>query len=68
MRLAQFNQLVSDEFGSALGQFHVDSHVLSGYGQTSAELIEQGVDVREVWWALCRDFEVPENRWLGEDY
>lgn len=68
MRLAQFHQLVNDEFGSALGQFHIESHVLSGYGQTPQQAIEQGVDVREVWWAICRDFEIPENRWLGEDY
>lgn len=68
MRLAHFHQLVSDEFGPALGQLHLSSHVLSGYGATPAELIEQGVDPRTVWWALCQDFEVPESRWLGEDY
>ncbi|QTH58632.1 DUF3046 domain-containing protein [Corynebacterium hindlerae] len=68
MRLAQFHQLVSDEFGPALGRMHIESHVLTGFGKTPAELIEQGVDVREIWWQLCRDFDVPESRWLGEDY
>ncbi|MEJ5996936.1 DUF3046 domain-containing protein [Corynebacterium sp. H130] len=68
MRLAQFHQLVNDEFGPSLGQYHLDSHVLSGFGATPRELIEQGEDVRQVWWAMCRDFDIPESRWLGEDY
>ncbi|MEJ5927072.1 DUF3046 domain-containing protein [Corynebacterium sp. H128] len=68
MRLAQFHQLVADEFGPVLGRQHVSSHVLAEYGATPAQLLEQGVDMRRIWWALCRDFEVPQSRWLGEDY
>lgn len=68
MRLAHFHQLVSDEFGVSLGKMYLSTHVLTDFGHTPEELIEHGVDVREIWWALCRDFDVPESRWLGEDY
>jgi hypothetical protein len=29
--------------------------------------VERGADLREVWWALCDDFDVPEDRRLGAD-
>ena len=45
----------------------LESHVLAEYGATPAELIERGVEPRDVWWALCRDHDVPEERWLGPD-
>ena len=31
------------------------------------EFLETETDVREIWWALCRDFDVPKERWLGPD-
>ena len=35
-------------------------HVLSGFGgRTAAQAIDEGVDPREVWRALCADFDVP---------
>lgn len=39
-------------------------HVLTDLGgYTAAEALEAGVEPRDVWRALCRDFEVPKNRW-----
>lgn len=67
MRLAEFHQLVADEFGDRTGAHYLRSHVLSELGDTPEQLIESGADLREVWWALCRDFDVPEDRWLGRD-
>ncbi|WP_047240399.1 DUF3046 domain-containing protein [Corynebacterium epidermidicanis] len=67
MRLAEFHRLVADEFGADTGKFYLSSHIVSGGDQTPLEMIENGVDLREIWWALCRDFEVPKERWLGED-
>jgi Protein of unknown function (DUF3046) len=39
-------------------------HVLTGLGgRTPARAIEDGVDPRDVWRALCADFDVPRNQW-----
>ncbi|AEK36972.1 hypothetical protein CVAR_1618 [Corynebacterium variabile DSM 44702] len=67
MRRTEFDRLVAGEFGDSFGSWIAGSHVLSGLGATSAQLIERGHDLRELWWALCDDFDVPEERRLGED-
>ncbi len=68
MRETQFLKLVTDEFGQQYGQWIVRSHVLSRWGQTAAELMEgQGTDLRDIWWHLCADFDVPAERQLGVD-
>lgn len=67
MRLSSFEQLVSDEFGSARGAWILDSHVVSGTGKTARQLMDEGTDLREVWWGLCRDFQIPAERQLGRD-
>ncbi|SNS26230.1 Protein of unknown function [Rhodococcoides kyotonense] len=41
----------------------VDHVIQSLDGQTGAEAIEAGVDPRDVWRALCSEFDVPRNRW-----
>ncbi len=39
-------------------------HVMTTLGgRTGAEAIEAGVDPREVWRALCSEFDVPRSRW-----
>jgi hypothetical protein len=38
-------------------------HVLTRFGRTSAQAIEDGVDPRDVWRALCTDFDVPRDQW-----
>lgn len=67
MRLTEFHRLIDAEFGEAQGGWIIDSHVLAEYGKTAHELIEQGVEPRKVWWALCADFKIPEERQLGPD-
>ncbi|APT90602.1 hypothetical protein CSPHI_05615 [Corynebacterium sphenisci DSM 44792] len=67
MRLTEFHRNVLAEFGDVQGPWLVGSHVLTGFGVTAAEAIEAGADLREVWWALCRDNDVPPERWLGPD-
>jgi hypothetical protein len=67
MRRTEFDRLVTGEFGETFGSWISGSHVLTGYGATTDELVERGTDLREIWWALCDDFEVPENRRLGAD-
>ncbi|MEZ2121117.1 MULTISPECIES: DUF3046 domain-containing protein [unclassified Corynebacterium] len=67
MRLHQFDRLIDSEFGHAHGRWLLRTHVLSRLGKTPVELIDAGVDPRDVWWEICRDFEIPENRRLGPD-
>lgn len=67
MRLTEFTQLIVDEFGDAEGRWIAHSHVLAGFGGTPDELIEGGMDPRQVWEQLCEDFDIPEGRRLGVD-
>ena len=66
MRQSEFWGLVDDEFGVGRGRTLVRDQVLSGVGfRTAAEALESGADAREVWFALCREMEVPQERWWG---
>lgn len=64
MRLTEFNDRVSWRFGAAYGASVLVDHVLGALGgRTAAEAIEAGVEPRDVWWALCADFDVPRDQW-----
>ena len=64
MRLTEFNDRVTGLFGAAYGASVLVDHVLSALGgRTAAEAIEAGVEPREVWRALCADFDVPRDQW-----
>ena len=64
MRLTEFSLLVEGRFGAARGASLVVDHVLSALGgRTAAQAIEAGVEPRDVWRALCADFDVPRDQW-----
>ncbi|MCP9273121.1 DUF3046 domain-containing protein [Mycolicibacterium arenosum] len=64
MRLTEFHELVRGRFGSVRGGSMLVDHVLTAFGgRTAAQAIEDGVDPREVWRALCADFDVPREEW-----
>jgi hypothetical protein len=64
VRLTQFHVLVDDRFGSVRGASLLVDHVLTGFGgRTAAQAIEDGIDPRDVWRALCADFDVPRDQW-----
>jgi hypothetical protein len=64
VRLTQFRELVEGQFGPMRGASLVVDHVLTGLGgRTAEQAIADGVDPRDVWWALCSDFDVPRDRW-----
>jgi hypothetical protein len=64
MRLTEFGDLVNERFGSVRGSSLLVDHVLSALGgRTAAQAIEDGVDPRDVWRALCADFDVPKDEW-----
>ena len=66
MRTSEFWQAVRAEFGETYGRTIARDLVFPEFGNRSAaDALEQGADAREVWLALCRATDVPENRWYG---
>jgi hypothetical protein len=64
VRLTEFHVLVDEQFGPVRGRSLLIDHVLSGVGgRTAVQAIEAGVDPRDVWRALCADFDVPRDHW-----
>ncbi len=64
MRLTEFNERVVLRFGSVYGASVLVDHVLTGFdGRTAAQAIDAGVEPRDVWRALCADFDVPLDQW-----
>jgi Protein of unknown function (DUF3046) len=64
VRLTEFTLLIEDQFGTARGAALVADHVLAELGgRTPAQAIEDGVEPRDVWRALCADFDVPRDQW-----
>ena len=64
MRLTEFHERVTLRFGATYGASVLADYVLSGFGgRTAAQAIEDGIDPREVWRALCVDFDVPREQW-----
>ncbi|MFT4044239.1 MAG: DUF3046 domain-containing protein [Gordonia sp. (in: high G+C Gram-positive bacteria)] len=64
MRRTEFNELMGSEFGAASADAILTDHVLIELGgRTGAQAIEEGADPRDVWVAICRDFDVPPARW-----
>ena len=56
--------MVHGEFGRLYGESMLVDHVLiSMGGMTAAQAIEAGQDPKEVWRALCAEFDVPRSRW-----
>ena len=64
MRLTEFNDRVVLRFGTVYGASVLVDHVLTGFdGRTAAQAIDDGVEPRDVWRALCVDFDVPREQW-----
>jgi hypothetical protein len=64
VRLTEFHELVEAQFGSVRGASLLVDHVLTKLGgRTAAQAIEAGFEPRDVWRALCADFDVPRDQW-----
>jgi hypothetical protein len=64
VRLTEFQELLHTEFGVARGDALLTDHTIPELGGlTGAAAIDTGVDPRDVWRALCADFDVPRSRW-----
>ena len=64
MRLTEFTELRTTQFGVSSADAIRADHVLIEFGgRTGAQAIEDGVDPRDIWVAICRDFDVPRSLW-----
>jgi hypothetical protein len=63
VRLTEFHELVERQFGPVRGPSMLVDHVLTDFGRTAAQAIEDGVDPRDIWRTLCADFDVPRDQW-----
>jgi hypothetical protein len=64
VRLTEFRELVEGQVGAVRGASLLVDHVLTRLnGRTAAQAIEAGVEPRDVWRALCADFDVPREQW-----
>jgi hypothetical protein len=64
VRLTEFHELVEAQFGSVRGGSLLVDHVLTKLGgRTAAQASEAGFEPRDVWRALCADFDVPRDQW-----
>jgi hypothetical protein len=64
VRLTEFRELVESQFGAVRATSLLVDHVLTQLGgRTATQAIEDGMDPRDVWRALCADFDVPRDQW-----
>jgi len=65
VRFREFWQLVDEVLGSAHGRALTRDLVIPGLGNmTPVQALDDGVEPRDVWHALCDELEVPEpQRW-----
>lgn len=64
MRLTEFRDRVAEQFGTAYGDSVLQDHVITSLGNRSASrAIEDGDDPKDVWRALCAEFDVPRSLW-----
>lgn len=63
VRLTHFRQLMEDEFGAVRASSIARDHVFSALeGRTVDQALEDGEEPREVWRAVCAEFDVPPAR------
>ncbi|WP_406629028.1 DUF3046 domain-containing protein [Amycolatopsis sp. WGS_07] len=63
MRITVFRRLMAEEFGSGRAEMLAKDHVFSGLGgHTVEEALSAGTPPKEIWRAVCVEFEVPPER------
>lgn len=60
VRLTEFWEQMNRQFGQAYAESVARDHVCSQLdGRTAAQAVEDGEPIRNVWLAICADFELP---------
>jgi hypothetical protein len=63
MRITDFRRMMAEEFGSRRAATLSADHVFSGLGSRTVEqALAAGVPAKEIWQAVCGEFEVPAER------
>ena len=63
MRLTEFWERMSRQFGESYAQSVAKDYVLAGVGgRTVNQALADGEDVKVVWLAVCDAFEISESR------
>ncbi len=66
MRQSEFLVAVTEEFGAAYGQVVLHDVALTALGsRTAHQALRDGLPCAEVWIALCRECDIPPQRWHG---
>ncbi len=68
MRLSQFQQLMTDEFGESYAQVLLNDLALTElHDLTGQAALDAGESPKAVWLAICKASGVPKSRWHGFD-
>ncbi|GGX59607.1 MULTISPECIES: DUF3046 domain-containing protein [Streptomyces] len=63
MRLTVFWQRMANHFGAAYADSFARDHVMSELGgRTVHEALDAGWNAKDVWRAVCRALEIPDDR------
>lgn len=65
MRLSEFQRACAEEFGADYAGVVIRDHWLTALAATARGALDSGVPAREVWEALCDEFEIPVERRHG---
>lgn len=64
MRYTEFEQKLLGEFGSSVAETILVDHVFFELGSRRVkEAISQGVELKDIWRAICIEFQIPFSRW-----
>ena len=61
MRITEFWRLMEARFGSVYARSLAADYRVPGLGSTVDEALASGVGVKEIWRAVCIEFEVPRE-------
>ncbi|WP_073391135.1 DUF3046 domain-containing protein [Jatrophihabitans endophyticus] len=61
MRLTEFWRRMDERFGAGYAASLAADYRLPGVGATIDEALAAGVDAKEVWRAVCAEFDMPSQ-------
>mgnify|MGYP001681721294 FL=1 len=68
MKLSEFWALMEHEFGAGYAPVLARDLVLGSLNhRTAAEALDAGVNPKTVWFAICEEQEIPQERRWGPD-
>jgi len=66
VRLSDFQTLMQNEFGVEYAAVLLRDLALTELGDLTGQVaLAQGIDPKDIWLAICKAQDVPEERWLG---